>query len=77
MKTRKRRGRRSLMAAVLCLSLVAAQAAPTVYAARTEAGQRQGRGRHFVSIIRPMTRTADIQGEARDSLQSPAHGRLL
>ena len=37
MKTRKRRGRRSLMAAVLCLSLVAAQAAPTVYAARTEA----------------------------------------
>lgn len=37
----------------------------------------QDGGRHFVSIIRPMTRTADIQGEARDSLQSPAHGRLL
>ena len=26
-----------------------------------------------MSIIRPMTRTADIQGEARDSQQSPAH----
>lgn len=26
-----------------------------------------------MSIIRPMTRTADIQGEDRDSQQSPAH----
>ena len=73
MKTRKRRGRRSLMAAVLCLSLVAAQAAPTVYAARTEAGQRQTLCEHHPAHDEDCGYT----GEARDSLQSPAHGRLL
>ena len=63
MKTRKRRGRRSLMAAVLCLSLVAAQAAPTVYAARTEAGQRQTLCEHHPAHDEDCGYTGGSQGQ--------------
>ena len=63
MKKRKRRGRRSLMAAVLCLSLVAAQAAPTVYAARTEAGQRQTLCEHHPAHDEDCGYTGGSQGQ--------------
>lgn len=64
MKKRKRRGLRSLMAAALCFSLVAAQAAPTVYAARAEAGQKQTLCEHHPAHDEDCGYTGGSQGTA-------------
>ena len=61
---KKRRGLRSLMAAALCFSLVAAQAAPTVYAARTEAGKKQTLCEHHPAHDEDCGYTGGSQGTA-------------
>ena len=52
------------MAAALCFSLVAAQAAPTVYAARTEAGKKQTLCEHHPAHDEDCGYTKGSQGTA-------------